>query len=101
MNRTEGRQLAYDTLSGLRFAKGFMSEPESFGNYDPVFVLHSKSLTIARDTRSDVVRATEFWVTLYLRRAKDASDTEKDAIEAAMDDLTQSAMEALWDAFSE
>lgn len=98
MDRTEGRQLAYDTLVALphAFAKGFMSEPETFGSYNPVFVVHSKSLAIGFDTRDDTVLPTEFYVSIYVARPRDASEADKDAIEAQIDALTKASMRALW-----
>ncbi len=102
MDRAAARALAKTTLDSLGvFAKGFLSEPESFGGYNPIFVVHSKSLTFAPDTRDDTIRTTELWVTIYVRRERDASDTDKDAIEATLDSLTLDAMEALWNAFAD
>ena len=96
MDRTTARTLAKTTLvaTGL-FGKVFLSEPESFGGYDPVAVVHSKSMAIAQDTRDDTLQPTE----IYVKRPRDASESDLDAIEAALDDLTHDAMLELWDAF--
>lgn len=100
MDRTTGRALAQSTLQGLGvFAKVYLSEPESFGLYDPVAVVHAKSLGILQDARDDFTCPVELFVTIYLRRARDASESDKNAIEAALDSLTRSAARALWNAF--
>lgn len=100
MDRTTARTLAKTTLQGLSiFGKVFLSEPESFGGYDPIAVVHSKSLAIQDDTRDDTLLPTEFYVTIYVKRPRDASESEKDAIEAQIDSLSLSSMRALYDAF--
>ena len=100
MNRTTGRELAKSTLEGLSvFAKGFLSEPESFGGYDPVFVVHSKSLAVLQDALDDFASPVEIWVTIYVKRERAAPDADKDQVEETLDTLTRAAMRALWDAF--
>lgn len=102
MDRTEARTLAKTELQNLAlFAKVFLSEPESFNGNTPVVVVHSKSLAIQDDTRDDAPLPTEFYVTIYIRRPRDATESEKDAIEAQLDGLTLAAMRALYTAFIE
>lgn len=100
MDRTAGRTLAKTTLEGLGlFAKVFLSEPETFGQYDPVAVVHSKSLALTQIARDEVDVPVEIFVTIYVRRAKDATESEKDTIEDTLDSLTRAAARALFDAF--
>ena len=100
MDRSSGRALAKSTLEALNiFAKVYSSEPETFGGYDPIAVVHSKSLGILQDARGDFTCPVEIFVTIYLRRERDASESDKNAIEAALDSLTRSAARALWNAF--
>jgi hypothetical protein len=103
MDRTTARTLAKTTLEATNlFAKVFLSEPESFGGYDPAAVVHSKSLAIAIDVRDDdVLLPTELYVTIYKQRPRDALEATKDAIEAQIDSLTLAAMRALWTAFDD
>lgn len=100
MDRATGRTLAQSTLvaTGL-FAKIWLSEPESYGGYNPVAIIHSKSLGILQDARDDYTSPAEIFVTIAVRRPRDATETEKDAIEASLDALTRAAMRALWAAF--
>ncbi len=100
MKRSVGRALAVSTLQGLNvFGKVYVSEPETFGGYDPVAVVHSKSLGITQDARGDFESTAEIYVSIYVRRPRDASETEKDAVEDAIDDLSRVAQRALYDAF--
>jgi hypothetical protein len=100
MDRTTGRTLAKSTLTatGL-FGAVYLSEPESFGGYNPIAVVHSKSLAMLQDARGDFAGPAEIYITIYLRRMRDATDADKDAIEASLDSLTRAAMRALWEAF--
>ena len=100
MNRSDARALAKSTLEGLSlFKKVFLSEPESFGGYDPCAVIHSKSLALLQDARDDYAAPCEIWVTIYVRRERTASEAEKDTIEGKLDDLTRASMRSLWNAF--
>lgn len=100
MDRTTGRTLAKSSLEALGiFAKVWLSEPETFNSYDPVAIVHSKSLGIIQDARNDFTCPVEIYITIYLRRERDTSENDKDAIEAALDSLVRSAMRALWNAF--
>ena len=100
MDRTTGRALAKQTLEGLAlFAKVFVSEPESFGGFDPIAVVHSKSLGIVQDARDDFTSPAEIFVTIYVKRLRDVSESEKDQVEATLDDLARVSLRALWSAF--
>lgn len=100
MNRSDARTLARTTLDSMGlFGKVFLSEPESFGGYTPVAVVHSKSLALAIDTHDDTIATVEIFVSIYIRRPRDASEAELDAIELRLDELTAAAMTALWAAF--
>lgn len=100
MDRTTGRTLAKTTLEGLHlFGKVFLSEPEAFDKYDPIAVVHSKSLGLLQDARDDFQAPCEIYITIYVRRERTASENEKDAIEATLDRLSRTAMRTLWTAF--
>lgn len=100
MDRTTARALAKTTLEGLSlFGKVFLSEPESFGGYDPVAVVHSKSLGIVLDVRDDTRLPTELYVTIYVKRARDLNEADRDAVEETLDSLSKAAALALWSAF--
>lgn len=100
MDRTTGRALAKSTLQDTAlFAHIFSSEPESFGGYDPIAVVHSKSLALLQDARDDFTSPAEIFVTVYVRRERTASESEKDAIEEKLDSLTRASMRSLWNAF--
>lgn len=100
MDRAAGRALAKTTLEGLGvFAKVFLSEPETFAGYDPLAVIHSKSLALTPIARDEVDLPVEIWVTIYVKRLRGASESEKDQIEAILDDLARTAARALFEAF--
>lgn len=100
IKRSDARALAQTTLAatGL-FAKIWRSEPEAYGGYNPVAMIHSKSLAILQDARDDFTAPAEIFVTIAMRRNRDMSEAEKDAVEDALDALSRAAMRALWDAF--
>ena len=102
MDRTTGREQAETTLTGLGiFAAILGAEPESFNGNNPVAVVHSKSLAILQDARGDFTSPAEIFVTIYVKRERTASQTDKDAIEDTLDRLTRAAIRALWNAFYE
>lgn len=100
MDRSSGRALAKSTLESLSlFAKVYLSEPESFGGYDPIAVVHSKSLSLIQIARDGLTYPAELFVTIYVRRMRDASEAEKDVIESTLDSLTRASVRALGAAF--
>jgi len=102
MDRATGRALAKTTLEATGLVgKAFLSMPESFGQYNPAAVIESKSLAMIQDDRDedDFTSPAEIWVNLFLRRPREATETEKDAIEFQLDTLTRAAMRALYSAF--
>jgi hypothetical protein len=95
MIRKDARALAKTTLEGLGLFDSVLEyEPDTFSGA-AIATVHSKSLSVTRETRDLLNVPGDIWVSVYVRRPAGSGATTEDAL----DDLVQAAMLALAAAF--